>query len=48
MLKKGNVWKNDNSDSLKFNSPSRVLLANIFTFLVMVSAKQWVIIRTEL
>ena len=31
--------KKDNSDSLKFNSPSKFLLANIFTFSVMVSAK---------
>ena len=33
------MFKKDNSDSLKFNSPSKFLLANIFTFSVMVSAK---------
>ena len=38
-VKEGKCLKNDNSDSLKFYSPSRFLLANIFTFSVMVSAK---------
>ena len=38
-VKEGKCLKNDNSESLKFSSPSKFLVANTFTFSVTVSAK---------